>query len=203
MNEEDILQKWDKNGKEAAGMGTWMHWKIEAYLNGVPVETTSHEMSLFKKFISTLKSQKAFRTEMIVYSRSARLSGSIDFISVCRDGRLCLYDWKRSKDLRQHYHSFGGQKMLHPVAHLEDCKGIHYRLQMNLYRKILMKEYGFEVASMSVVCFHPDNGDVPFVDNVPVMDSEADAMMETMQRRAWETDRMADEDFLDMDPLIG
>ena len=94
--------------------------------------------------------------------------------------------------------------MLHPVAHLEDCKGIHYRLQMNLHRKILLKEYGFEVASMSVVgCFHPDNGDVPFVDNVPVMDWEADAMMETMQRRAWETDRMEAEDFLDMDPLIG
>ena len=51
------------------------------------------------------------------------------------------------------------------------------RLQLNLYRWILQSYYNEVVASMSVVCTHTDNGSAPFVDIVPTMDEEAEAMM--------------------------
>lgn len=37
--------------------------------------------------------------------------------------------------------------------------------------------YGFRVASMTVVCTHPDNGAWPFVDHVPLMADETEALM--------------------------
>ena len=39
------------------------------------------------------------------------------------------------------------------------------------------------VARMMVVCFHPDVGDAPFVDEVPALPSEVEAMMSEQRRR--------------------
>ncbi len=71
-----------------------------------------------------------------------------------------------------------------PLIHLEDCQGNHYRLQLNCYKYILEKYYGQITASMHVVCCHPDNGEYAFVDDVPVMKNEAEAMMSYQRQRA-------------------
>ena len=129
------------------------------------------------------------------------------------DGRLCLIDWKRSKKLREKYHSVFGN-MACPVNHIPDCAGRplqeqiscgrvsagqacflpsegflgaralrfrtrphmscpcplasskyrpvrqaarwHYRLQLNLYRYIIQKYYGLEVAC-AATCISRDS----------------------------------------------
>ena len=61
---------------------------------------------------------------------------------------------------------------------------------MSCYKYLLQKYYGFEVSDLYVVCTHPDNGDKAFVDRVPVMLVETEALMNTQKRRAIETDGM-------------
>jgi len=78
-----------------------------------------------------------------------------------------------------------------PLQHLEDCKGICYRLQMNMYRKMLEKNYGVVVASMHVVCFHPEVGTYPFIDNVPSMDQEVEIIFAERRGLVYENKSMA------------
>ena len=40
-----------------------------------------------------------FRTEWAIFSDAECLAGSIDFVARQQDGRLVLFDWKRSKGL--------------------------------------------------------------------------------------------------------
>ena len=50
-------------------------------------------------------------------------------------------------------------------------------------RYILEKYYNVRVAGMYVVCFHPDVGESPFVDTVPFMPAEVEAMMQDQRHR--------------------
>jgi len=80
---------------------------------------------------------------------------------------------------------------------------MHYRLQFNAYTYMLEKYYGQVVASMAVICTHPDNGSQPFIDVVPRMTLEIEQMMHEQRRIAQEITRMETEDWRLFDPLGG
>ena len=71
---------------------------------------------------------------------------------------------------------FNSEVMQSPLQFVPDCAGWHYKLQLNIYKFILESKYGATVASMRVVCLHPDQHGTPAVIEVPVMD-HAVAMM--------------------------
>jgi hypothetical protein len=75
--------------------------KSQAWLNRVPVAEDSEEMQLFLGFIKACGGLTAYRTEWMLFSESHRLAGSIDFVAMDCDQNLVLFDWKRSKGLRQ------------------------------------------------------------------------------------------------------
>ena len=62
------------------------------------------------------------------------------------DGTIALYDWKRSKGLSSKY-SNRWARMTGVLSDLEDCEGVHYRLQLNCYRFILEKYYEVSVSA--------------------------------------------------------
>ena len=70
----------------------------QAWLNRVPADVESHEMTLFLKFVRTLEGLTAFRTEWTIYGEGERLAGSIDFVAEDKHGNLVIFDWKRSKE---------------------------------------------------------------------------------------------------------
>ena len=75
-----------------------MHLQFELYLNRSEVDECSAEMQLFLGFLKTLSGLTAYRTEWMIHADAERLAGSIDFVAQQGDGRLVLFDWKRSKD---------------------------------------------------------------------------------------------------------
>ena len=183
LNEAEIIAKWNMNADAAANEGTWMHYKFEAYLNRSVIKEHTTEVRMFLRYIATLKGVTAYRTEWTIFGEEERLAGSIDFVAKMPNGDLVLFDWKRSKVLRTKYvNKFQSMKV--PLHHLDDCQGNHYRLQLNCYKYLWEKYYGHIVASMHVVCCHPDNGETAFVDDVPVMKNEAEAMMSYQRQRA-------------------
>ena len=176
LSPPEIRDMWSRGCSEAAHYGTYMHYLFEAYLNGYEVPSSSPEFRMFQSFLSTIdRDATVWRTEWVVYGEDENIAGSIDFCARLADGSLMLADWKRTSGLRNKFGS--RQQMLPPLQHLPDCTGMHYRLQLNAYRYIVEKYYGFQVSRMCIVCCHPEHGATPLVDEVGRFETETEAMM--------------------------
>ena len=110
------------------------------------------------------------------------MAGSIDFAAQDEKGHIVLLDWKRTKSLPTKF-SNTFASMRPPLQHLPDAAGIKYRLQLNIYKWILEKYYGVVVVDMFVVCLHPEHAGHPWIDHVPHMTAEAEAIMAWQQSK--------------------
>ena len=175
LNREEIKRMWDMNRADAAACGTYMHYMFEAHLNGYRTPRTSQEFAMLLTFLQGMEGWRAFRTEWMIFGEEENIAGSIDLCAINAAGELALIDWKRSAGLENKYSSLC--RMKPPLGHLADCAGYHYRLQLNAYRYIIEKYYGFKVVKMLVVCTHPDRQLRPFVDDVPRLEGEIESIM--------------------------
>jgi len=151
---EEIKEDWNQNGQSAAKLGTEMHKMFENYYNGLPVEETSVEYSYFQKFIADHSHMKPYRSEWTVYDEDLKLSGSIDMTFINEDGTLSIYDWKRCKSIEKV--TLYRQYAKAPIQHIPDTNFWHYTLQLNAYKMILERKYGFVVKDMFLICIHPE-----------------------------------------------
>ena len=76
-------------------------------------------------------SSTVLRTELSIFSCSLRLAGQIDCICRDRNGKLVIWDWKRSKKIQMD----SQQQMKAPLSHLPDCNFFAYALQDCVFRK--------------------------------------------------------------------
>ena len=100
VTEEAIIASWNRNGEAQRNRGTLMHFHIEQFLNGCAIgEPQSPEFQQFLKLFQTISiDQRAFRTELSVYSPQLNVAGQIDGLFLLRsDGTFALWDWKRCK----------------------------------------------------------------------------------------------------------
>jgi predicted RecB family nuclease len=100
------------------------------------------------------------------------------------DGTLAIYDWKRIEELKTENQWQSG---LGPVTHLPDTNYWHYSLQLNVYRYILQKHYGFVVSELALVVLHPSNKSWK-VAKLNFMDEEVADMMAARARALKEND---------------
>ena len=99
MTEEAIITSWNRNGEVQRNRGTLMHFHIEQFLNGCAIdEPQSPEFQQFLKLFQRMSiDQRAFRTELSVYSPQLNVAGQIDGLFLRTDGTFSLRDWKRCK----------------------------------------------------------------------------------------------------------
>jgi hypothetical protein len=186
LSATEIKEKWRLNGLDASKRGTYMHLLFELYLNGADPPFYTPELEMFLRYLLTIQHLTAYRTEWMIWAGPERLAGSIDFVAQTPSGGLVLFDWKRSKNLCQQYTN-RYRRMRECLGHLDDCKGIHYRLQLNLYKWVLEHYYNQNVVAMFVVATHPDNSPQrAFVDHVPELSREANDIMEYQRRKVLE-----------------
>lgn len=119
-----------------------------------------------------------FRTEWLVFDEEHKVAGSIDMVYKKPDGTLAIYDWKRTEGLKTENKFQSG---LGPVSHLPDTNYWHYSLQLNVYRYILQKHYGFVVSELALVVLHPENSGWQ-VARLNFMDDEVAGMMAARAR---------------------
>lgn len=152
----EIKTHWERNGCEARGRGTLMHWHIEQHLNGQRIgEPKSPEFQLFERYEQDFliaQGIRPLRTEFSMFHVGLGIAGQADFLGVAPCGGIVLVDWKRSKQIRG---SNSFQKMRHPLGHLDDCNLMHYWCQLNLYKYILESEYNMKVMGMFACVLHP------------------------------------------------
>jgi ATP-dependent exoDNAse (exonuclease V) beta subunit len=134
-----------------------MHYNIERHFNGLTPSKNLPEMSQFYNFEKlwiTDQQVTPLRTEWKIAAPEWNLGGTIDFVGKKSDGTYVIMDWKRSLKLESNLTNSFSQKALPPIENVDDCDGIKYFLQMNLYKHILETKYNIKVSSMVLVSFH-------------------------------------------------
>jgi len=155
---EQIKQKWEENRICSSNLGTQLHKDIELYYNQEFFQNTTDEFQYFLKFTNDTKNELIpYRTEWIVYDNDYKLAGSIDMVfkqNNNNDNDLIIYDWKRSKQIKRE-NNF--EKGYPPLDHLPHSNFWHYSLQLNIYKKILEKNYNKNILGLYLLILHPNN----------------------------------------------
>lgn len=161
---KDVSAAWSRDG-------TQLHADIERFLNRVPSPMPAcKEWQYFMQFLEERPDLKIIRTEMRLVHLELGICGTLDGLAMrSTDGRYVLIDWKMSKKLKQKAGDdevYKVEYMKPPLQHLESTSRNLYYLQQNLYKILLKKEYGYDLAEMILVVLHQSN-DGPVIIQVP------------------------------------
>jgi hypothetical protein len=176
LTSDQIKAQWNSNKTFVADSGTNLHFEIECFMNNVELPTgysnkdlyekymetnaashatTSLEWQYFINFISDHPDLKPYRTEWLIYDEDIKIAGSIDMIYENPDGKLSIYDWKRSKNITR-INTFN-KFAIHPIiCDLPDANFWHYTMQLNTYKSILEAKYNKKIKDLFLVRLHPD-----------------------------------------------
>lgn len=155
---EQVLGFWDTNRDN----GTCRHAAIDDHLQGRPLRTVYQCGASdpldgpppgYYHFMADHPHLVPYFTEFSVFDRDWCICGQFDAL-FWDTRRLCfiLVDWKNVLNFKESSY----QKGIHPLtAHMDDCHRAIYTLQLNIYRTILEKHYGFVVKEMWIVNFPP------------------------------------------------
>jgi len=153
LQAEDLIAKWDA----ARDYGTKIHKEIEDYLKEgkYPEEVKSvYAVEWLKKY--QMKSDVDIISEIKVYSTELNIAGSIDILA--HDKKADTYeviDWKTSKNIETK--SYNNKMGTHPVtSNLQDCKFVHYSLQLSFYRYLLEQYYGLTINNQLIAHLKED-----------------------------------------------
>lgn len=153
MGVDEIIEMWDKNKEQAAKLGSELHRDIEFYYNELDIDNETREFEHFLEFVNDHKELEPFRTEWCIFDEDFKLAGTIDMIFKEGDDYV-IYDWKRSKDIKEDNKFEQG---LYPLTHLPHANYWHYSLQLNIYKKILEKKYDINISKLYLLWLHPKN----------------------------------------------
>lgn len=146
---EKIREKWEAETQRAITAGSTYHNQRENDLLQVQsIQRSGVDIPIFPPIyngeIKEAPNQKLVEgiyPEHMVYLKSAALCGQADRIEVVKN-HVNVYDYKTNKEIKKEgYKKWDGtvEKMLHPIAHLEDCNFNHYSLQLSTYMYIILK----------------------------------------------------------------
>jgi hypothetical protein len=190
MTDAEILSKWAANSKDASDRGTDAHFQAEQFMNGL-IMHPSRELDVCMDFCRTHMvptGARPFRTEWEIFSALAEdggeaISGSVDLVVQYPNGELGIVDWKRSPKLHCHMWGFGNRprQLAAPLDHLDDCDGVKYTFQLNIYAYLMERYYGHRVRSLTLCSIHPDQ---PYSTDVPRLWYETAYVMAVERRRA-------------------
>lgn len=177
---DEVLREWEMEGQKSADLGTELHSDIEQYFDNKKTNNKKefqHFLELFKK----IENLELYRTEWRIFDDILMLAGTADTIFRKKDGTFVIYDWKRSKEIKERgfpdFYTKETQKGIGVCEDIEDCNHQHYCLQLNLYKRILEEHYFGEgqVSEMYFVQLHP-NFDNYNLYKVPNMQDKIDKM---------------------------
>ena len=183
---EESLKKWERIGKMAREVGTFVHEQTENYFRDGTFATTcpftfedktemvsvEKERLHFLRFVSDYNIHP-YRQEWPVYDTDLNIAGTIDMVCRMDDGEFIIYDWKRSSKVanvlgQPIVEAFGGKQSFNGIS-LPDTPFYHYCIQQNLYRYMLEAHYGVRVKAMNLVVLCAEYPSYVVV-NVPKMD---------------------------------
>lgn len=149
MAPEEIKLRWTQENEKSVKLGRWYHDQRERdILNLNSITREGLPLPVFQvnevdgiKYAPDQKLADGIYPEHLVYLKSAGICGQADRVEVV-NGVVNVYDYKTNKEIKESsYVNWEGisQKMIGPVAHLDDCNLNHYNLQLSIYMYIIIK----------------------------------------------------------------
>jgi len=192
MSPEDLRKEWDEAGLVARTRGTAYHNKREEELLNTGVVVYDNSVLKVNKPIwedgvkksNSMKLLPGVYPELLIWLDSAMIAGQADYIEVTEDNLLNVKDWKTNKKLEfKGFTNWQGKtkKLLYPLSHLDDCNGIIYSLQLNMYAYIILRHNPkLTLGKMHIVhiIFNEDGTVTEVPIEVPNLQKEIKVLME-------------------------
>lgn len=153
MSSQEILDHWELEKNKASTLGTQLHKEIETFYTTGKAQSKSDEFQLFLDFYEDHIFLTPLKTEWMIFDEELKIAGSVDMLFKDKD-KLCLYDWKRSKEIKETNQYKEG---MYPLTHIADSNYWHYALQLNCYKAIIERNYELKIDEMKIAIFHPKN----------------------------------------------
>ena len=210
MTREEIKLEWKNKASHSSHEGTGLHQHIEMFMNQPVIQSDksspithsellayyydnhqhyfseiqdTREWKFFLNFVETHPELRPYRTEWMIYDEECKIAGSIDMIYINEDGTLSIYDWKRCMTIEKTsgWNKYG---IVDCINHLPDTNFWHYALQLNIYKKILEKNYGVKISQLFLVKLHPDNKSKGYeIIKLPSLQDEVSSLFEILKER--------------------
>lgn len=152
----EIKSIWETNRCKSAYEGTKLHNDIERFYNNLSISNETIEFKFFLDFFKDYSYLEPYRTEMLIFCKELRLAGAIDMLFKRDNDILEIYDWKRSKEIVKE-NKWNKWIISEQITYIPDSNFWHYALQLNTYKSILIKNYGFKIGDMYLIVLHPNN----------------------------------------------
>ncbi len=169
--QQDILDEWDKNNREACERGTRIHSELENSFYKAGKNVNLQKFGIGGKFecrkgYNDLDLEYGVYPEYLIYRESddgiLRLAGQVDLI-VKSGNEITICDWKTNREIKQKsaYNALtkSTTKMKYPLNTLDDVNFSHYTMQLSTYAWMLQKiNPNFIIKDLVLVHFdHNDN----------------------------------------------
>jgi len=145
-----IVAIWNGEADRATTLGTYYHNQREADIcslasieregSPIPIIPPVPEVNGLKHAPSQ-KLDAGVYPEHMVFLKSAGICGQSDLVEVV-NGHVNITDYKTNKEIKtEGFRNWEGdtEKLLFPVAHLDDCNFNHYSIQLSIYMYIILK----------------------------------------------------------------
>ena len=149
--QQDILDEWDKNNREACERGTKIHSELENNFYKAGKNITLQKFGIGGKFecrkdYSDLDLEHGVYPEYLIYRESEdgilKIAGQVDLI-IKNGNDIIIVDHKTNKkiDLKSGFNTQtkSTAKMKYPLNNLDDCNFWHYTMQLSTYAWMLQK----------------------------------------------------------------
>lgn len=149
--QQDILDEWDKNNREACERGTKIHSELENNFYKAGKNITLQKFGIGGKFecrkdYSDLDLEHGVYPEYLIYRESEdgilKIAGQVDLI-IKNGNDIVIVDHKTNKkiDLKSGFNTQtkSTAKMKYPLNNLDDCNFWHYTMQLSTYAWMLQK----------------------------------------------------------------
>ncbi len=177
MSVQEVIDMWERKGRESRELGTSLHQKIDNYYQGI----TSYEDPTFRlfKMFAEKNQLNPYRSEWGVYDYDLGVAGTIDFVDY-QDGEYSIYDWKRSEKIISNGLPLKanqyGEKGCYPLEHLDNSPYYHYAMQLSIYKYILERNYDIKITHLRLGIFHPSYARY-YVLEMPYLANEAETLL--------------------------
>jgi len=177
---EDVIADWDLKRDVSTVKGTAVHNMAENWWNnkafpydpyvalkqfGIDIIKEKYDKCelLFKKFWEDASENLVpVKMELVVGDDEYMIAGMVDCLFWNRKSQMLeIWDYKTNKEIKNS-NNFGN-KMLHPISHLDECEMNTYSLQLGLYKHIIMKNTNLKIGNCYLIWINEAN------DNYKVM----------------------------------
>lgn len=155
LDQFEVLEEWERKGRESCEMGTAVHLVFEKYILGEGiVKTGDYPKEEIAEFVinDLFESERLIpvETEYIVYNDD--LAGQVDCIAKNQKGEYFILDWKTNEEIKQQ--SFKNKKMLKDYSDYPDCNFYHYKIQLDTYKSMCTE---YKIKDSFIVHLDNDN----------------------------------------------